>query len=186
GVKAEDDLNLRALLDASTSAVTLVGKSWTLHVTEVLQTDLDENLRMIAESIQFMKQHGKEVIFDAEHFFDGFKANSDYALKAVSTAREAGAEWVVLCDTNGGTLPGQVSDVVSRVRGAVGDCLGIHAHNDGELAVANSLAAVEAGARQVQGTINGYGERCGNANLISLVPNLQLKLGYDCVPAHKL
>jgi 2-isopropylmalate synthase len=158
-----------------------VGKGSTLHVTEVLGTDLQENLNMIADSVAYMKEHGKEVIFDAEHFFDGYRANPEYALQTVKTAADAGADWVVLCDTNGGSLPGWVSHVVSRVFAEVGDKVGVHVHNDGELAVANSLAAVEAGARHVQGTVNGYGERCGNANLISIVPNLQLKMGYTCV-----
>lgn len=181
GIKPSDDLNLRALLEAGTKAVALVGKASTLHVTEVLGTDLQENLNMIADSVAYMKAHGKEVIFDAEHFFDGYKANPEYALQTVKAAADAGADWVVLCDTNGGSLPGWVSEVVSRVFAEVGDKVGVHVHNDGELAVANSLAAVEAGARHVQGTVNGYGERCGNANLISIVPNLQLKMGYTCV-----
>jgi len=181
GIKPCDDLNLRALLEAGTKAVALVGKASTLHVTEVLGTDLQENLNMIADSVAYMKEHGKEVIFDAEHFFDGYRANPEYALQTVKTAADAGADWVVLCDTNGGSLPGWVSQVVSRVFAEVGDKVGVHVHNDGELAVANSLAAVEAGARHVQGTVNGYGERCGNANLISIVPNLQLKMGYTCV-----
>ena len=186
GVKSEDDFNLRALLEAGTKAVALVGKSSILHVTEVLNTDLEENLCMIADSVSFMKRHGKEVIFDAEHFFDGFKANPEYALSTVKAAAQAGADWVVLCDTNGGSLPAWVSEVVTRVCKAVPAKVGVHVHNDGDLAVANSLAAVEAGARQVQGTINGYGERCGNANLISIVPNLQLKMGYDCVPPQNI
>jgi 2-isopropylmalate synthase len=186
GIKAEDDFNLRALLEAGTKAVALVGKSSTLHVTEVLNTDLDENLRMIADSVSFMKKHGKEVIFDAEHFFDGFKANPEYALSTVKAAADAGADWVVLCDTNGGSLASWVAQVVKRVLETVTPRVGVHVHNDGELAVANSMAAVEAGARHVQGTINGYGERCGNANLISLVPNLQLKMGYDCVPPQNI
>lgn len=186
GIKVEDDLNLRALLDTGTSAVTLVGKSWPLHVTEVLQTDLEENLRMIAESISFIKRHGREVIFDAEHFFDSFHCDPRYALKAVSAAKDAGADWIVLCDTNGSQLPHQITSAVERVLSEVSDHIGIHCHNDSELAVANSLAAVSAGARQVQCTVNGYGERCGNANLISLIPNLQLKMGYQCVPASNL
>ncbi|MFN8549886.1 MAG: citramalate synthase [Candidatus Obscuribacterales bacterium] len=181
GIKPCNDLNLRALLEAGTKAVALVGKASTLHVTEVLGTDLQENLNMIADSVAYMKEHGKEVIFDAEHFFDGYRANPEYALQTVKTAADAGADWVVLCDTNGGSLPGWVSQVVSQVFTEVGDKVGVHVHNDGELAVANSLAAVEAGARHVQGTVNGYGERCGNANLISIVPNLQLKMGYTCV-----
>ncbi|MBU6454959.1 MAG: citramalate synthase [Cyanobacteria bacterium REEB67] len=186
GINVEDDFNLRALLEAGTSAVALVGKTSELHVTQILKTTLEENLEMIADSIAFMKKHGKEVIFDAEHFFDGFRENPEYTLKTVQTAAAAGADWLVLCDTNGGALPGWVSQVVKAVREAVpsmANKVGVHIHNDGELAVANSLAAVEAGARQIQGTINGYGERCGNANLISIVPNLQLKMGYECVPA---
>lgn len=186
GIKPEDDFNLRALLEAGTKAVALVGKASTLHVTEVLNTTLEENLSMIADSIGFMKKHGKEVIFDAEHFFDGYRANPDYAMSVLSTAKNAGADWVVLCDTNGGSLPAAVAEVVRRVCADVTDTVGVHVHNDGDLAVANSLAAVEAGARHVQGTINGYGERCGNANLISVVPNLQLKMGYECVPASSI
>jgi 2-isopropylmalate synthase len=186
GSKLEEDLNLKALLEAGTPVVTLVGKSSTLHVTEVLQTNLDENLKMITDSVDFMKKHGKEVIFDAEHFFDGFTANPEYALQVVSAAKEAGANWIVLCDTNGGGLPEQVSAIVKRVCSEVTDKVGIHCHNDGELAVANTLAAVNAGARQIQGTINGYGERCGNANLISLIPNLQIKMGCQCIPAENL
>ena len=134
-----------------------------MHVTEVLQTTLDENLRMIAESVAFTKEHNKEVIFDAEHFFDGFQANPDYALKAIITAKDAGADWIVLCDTNGSSLPDQISKIVAEVKNADLPNIGIHCHNDSELAVANSLAAVNAGARQIQCTVNGYGERCGNA-----------------------
>ncbi len=186
GIKAQDDLNLRALLDTGTPAVTLVGKSWPLHVTHVLQTDLDENLRMISESVSFMKCHGKEVIFDAEHFFDGFKNDPQYALSAVLSAKDAGADWIVLCDTNGSCLPNQITAAVERVYSEISNQIGIHCHNDSELAVANSLAAVSAGARQIQCTINGYGERCGNANAISLIPNLQLKMGYQCLPPENL
>lgn len=186
GIRAQEDLNLRALLEASTEVVTLVGKSSPLHVIHILKTDLEENLCMIAESVAYMKQHGKEVIFDAEHFFDGYAADSRYALQAVTAARQAGADWIVLCDTNGGTLPHQVTQVVERVIQEVGDAVGVHCHNDSELAVANSLAAVQAGARHIQGTVNGYGERCGNANLISLVPNLQLKMGFKCVPTSSM
>jgi len=178
GTKAEEDANLAALLDASTPAVALVGKSWTLHVSRVLRTTPDENLRMISESVAYLKAHGREVIYDAEHFFDGYKANPRYALQTLQAAAEAGADCLVLCDTNGGTLPSQVADIVREVKAAFPDIpLGIHAHNDSELAVANSLAAVEAGVTHVQGTINGYGERCGNANLCSVIANLQLKLG---------
>lgn len=177
--KAENDSNLKALLEAGTSVVTIVGKTWDFHVTNVLETSLDENLEMIAESIHFLGSRGLTVFFDAEHFFDGFKHNPDYALKCVKRAEEAGAACVVLCDTNGGSLPFEIEKVVKKVAGAVRVPLGIHAHNDSDLAVANTLAAVKAGATQVQGTINGYGERCGNANLSSIIPNLRLKMGMD-------
>ncbi|MBI2864974.1 MAG: citramalate synthase [Chloroflexi bacterium] len=184
--RADKDQNLRALVDSRTKVATLVGKCWTLHVTEVLKTVLDENLRMIEDSVRFLRSQGIRVIFDAEHFFDGFKADSDYARRAVAVAGEAGAECIALCDTNGGALPAEVGSIVDAVR-AVGDWpLGIHTHNDCELAVANSLAAVEHGAIQVQGTINGYGERCGNANLCSIIPSLKLKMGVDCVPDEQL
>ncbi len=179
--KPETDANLKALLDANTPVVTLVGKSWTLHVTEVLETTLEENLAMIRDSVALMKANGKEVIYDAEHFFDGFRADNSYALATINAAAEAGADWIVLCDTNGGSLPDWISAVVQQVKGKIKTQLGIHTHNDSELAVANSLAAIVAGCRQVQGTINGYGERCGNANLISIIPNLQLKMGMFCV-----
>jgi 2-isopropylmalate synthase len=186
GQQAEEDANLQALLEAKTPVVTIVGKSSRFHVLEVLRTTLEENLRLIADSIKFLKKHNLEVIFDAEHFFDGYKADSRYALKTLAVAKEAGADWLVLCDTNGGTLPHQVAQVVAEVVAQVSDKVGVHAHNDGECAVANSLAAVMAGARQVQGTINGYGERCGNANLISLLPALQVKEHFKCVPDSSL
>ncbi|MBA3468010.1 MAG: citramalate synthase [Herpetosiphonaceae bacterium] len=185
-VRAEDDANLHALLDARTPVVTLVGKSWTLHVTQVLETTLAENLAMIGDSVALMKAHGKEVVYDAEHFFDGYRADPAYALSTIRAAAAAGADWVVLCDTNGGSLPEWITQVVTAVKAELDIPLGIHTHNDGELAVANSLAAITAGCRQVQGTINGYGERCGNANLIAIVPNLQLKMGYTCVEAAQL
>jgi 2-isopropylmalate synthase len=187
GRPAEDDVNLRGLLEAQTPAVAIFGKSWLLHVARVLGTTPEENLSMIRDSIAFLKRHGKEVVYDAEHFFDGFRADRDYALECVSAAGEAGADWVVLCDTNGGSLPSWVREVVECVRRAVpATPLGIHTHNDGELAVANALAAVEAGCAQVQGTINGYGERCGNANLVSLIPALQVKMGLRCVSDESL
>ncbi|HEY9786128.1 MAG TPA: citramalate synthase [Candidatus Obscuribacterales bacterium] len=186
GITAEEDANLRALVDAGTSACAIVGKSSSMHVQQVLQTDLEENLRMIAESITFLKRQGKEVIFDAEHFFDGFEDNPEYAVKVVGAAQAAGADWIVLCDTNGRSTPRTVARVVAQVLCEVKARYGIHAHNDSELAVANSLAAVEAGASQIQGTVNGYGERCGNANLISLIPTLQLKLGFSCVPDEQM
>ncbi|MFQ6015216.1 MAG: citramalate synthase [Anaerolineae bacterium] len=176
GRAAENDPNLRALLAAGTEVVTLVGKSWDVHVTRVLRTTLEENLQMIADSIHFLKSQGRRVFYDAEHFFDGYHANAPYALQTLRAAAQAGAEVLVLCDTNGGRLPTEIAATVKAVRRVIHLPLGIHAHNDGDLAVANSLAAVQAGVVQVQGTINGYGERCGNANLCSLIPNLQLKL----------
>ena len=185
--RAEEDVNLRGLLEAETPAVAIFGKSWLLHVLQVLGTTAEENLAMIRDSVSFLKRHDREVVYDAEHFFDGFRADRGYALAAVTAAARSGADWVVLCDTNGGSLPSWVTDVVRTVRAAIpGTRLGIHTHNDGELAVANALAAVEAGCEQVQGTINGYGERCGNANLVSVVAALQLKMGHACVPEASL
>jgi 2-isopropylmalate synthase len=178
GVDPEDDENLRALLAVGTAVVTVFGKSWTLHVSEALGAGLDENLGMIERSVAYLKSHGREVIYDAEHFFDGWAADPEYAIATLVAAGEGGADTVVLCDTNGGSLPGQVGRLVAEVSRRLPVPLGIHAHNDGELAVANTLAAVAAGAGHVQGTVNGYGERCGNANLISVLPNLALKLGH--------
>jgi 2-isopropylmalate synthase len=177
--KAEDDPQLRLLVDARTPVVALVAKSSDFHVRVVLKTSLEENLAMIGDSVRFLKEEGREVVLDAEHFFDGYRASPDYALDALRAAADAGADWLVLCDTNGGSLPGFVGEAVARVRDELGVVVGIHTHNDGELAVANSLAGIEAGATQVQGTINGYGERTGNANLCSIVPNLALKLGRE-------
>lgn len=180
GRSAANDPSLTAVLSANTPAVCLVGKTHDAHALTALGVDLEENLRMISESVSECVGRGRETIFDAEHFFDGYKANSSYALEAIETALNAGARWVVLCDTNGGTLPNEISEIVSVVCARFpGEKIGIHTHNDTENAVANSLAAVQAGARQVQGTLNGLGERCGNANLISLIPSLMLKLGYD-------
>ena len=178
GGVAGTDANLNALLDADTPVVTLVGKSWTLHVTEALGATLDENLAMIRDSVAYLHAHGREVFYDAEHFFDGYRADADYALTTLRAAAEAGATRLVLCDTNGGSLPGYVAEVTARVCAAFSVTVGIHTHNDAELAVANALVGVQAGARQVQGTINGYGERAGNTNLISVIPALTLKLGY--------
>ena len=199
--KAEEDPNLQALLEAKTKVVTLVGKAWDKQVTQVLETTLEENLSMITDSISYPRSKGLRVFFDAEHFFDGYKGNPEYALEVVAAAADAGAECLVLCDTNGGSLPQQIAEAIKAVQ----DCflprlrlaasasgamtlvlLGIHTHNDAELAVANSLAAVEAGVIQVQGTINGYGERCGNANLCSIIPTLKLKMGIDCVTEGQL
>lgn len=184
--QVEDDLNIKMLLSSPCPAVALVGKSWTLHVKEVLRTTLDENLLMISDSVSYCAGAGREVVYDAEHFFDGYKSDQDYALATLQAAKKAGATWLVLCDTNGGTLPDDIARIVKEVRSHLGDIIGIHTHNDCELAVANSLAAVNAGARHVQGTINGYGERCGNANLVSLIALLQHKQGYDLIPESKL
>jgi 2-isopropylmalate synthase len=175
GVAAENDLGLKALLDAGTSVVTIVGKSWDLHVTGVLGVTLEENLRMIGESADFLKSHGREVFYDAEHFFDGYQHNPAYALQTLRTAEEHGASVIVLCDTNGGSLPGRIAGFVAVARKAVRVPLGIHCHNDCDVAVANTLAAVQHGATQVQGTINGIGERCGNVDLVSVIANLALK-----------
>jgi 2-isopropylmalate synthase len=182
GVRASQDRNLRLCLQAQTPVVTIVGKTWDLHVRDDLRIPLDENLDVIRDSMAFLSQRCDEVVFDAEHFFDGWAANPDYALACLRAAAEGGAAVLCLCDTRGGSLPGPVGEAVGVVRAHLpGLRLGIHCHNDGELAVANSVAAVEAGCAQVQGTINGVGERCGNANLISVVGVLQLKLDYGCV-----
>ncbi len=185
---AAEDSMLQAILAARTRWVTIFGKSWDLHVTEGLKIPLKENLAMIRDTIEYLRSSGRRVIYDAEHWFDGYKHNPDYALKTLEAAIAAGAEWLVLCDTNGGTLPHEISAIVRDVVGAIPQPvqLGIHTHNDSDTAVANALAAVMEGARMVQGTINGYGERCGNANLCSLIPNLQLKLGYTCLQDNQL
>jgi 2-isopropylmalate synthase len=184
--RPEDDPNLKALVDAGTPVVTLVGKSWDLHVRDVLETDPEENLAMISESVAYMKSLGKEVVYDAEHFFDGYKANPEYALLTLKVAADAGADTVVVCDTNGGTLPWEVQQIVETVRETVPTQIGVHTHDDGGCGVANTLAAVAAGAVHVQGTINGYGERVGNANLCTIVPDLQIKMGKTCVPEENL
>ncbi len=184
--KAEDDANLLALAGAGVKTVTIVGKSSESQVTQVLETTLDENLSMIADSVSYLKAKGLTVFFDAEHFFDGFKANQAYSLRVLEAAAEAGADCLVLCDTNGGALPDEIVTAVEAAGKVAPVPLGIHAHNDSELAVANSLAAVQAGASQVQGTMNGYGERCGNANLCSIIPALKLKMGIDCITDDQL
>ncbi len=186
GGAPEDDANLKALVEAGTPVCTVVGKTWTLHVAEVLRTTNDENLRIIEESLRYLRAQDRRVIYDAEHFFDGYRADRAYALETLKAAVRGGAETLVLCDTNGGSLPWQVGEAVAEVRSAIGHPLGVHCHNDTEAAVANSLAAVRAGAVQVQGTINGYGERCGNANLCSIIPALELKLGLRCLPEGRL
>ncbi|MDD4752124.1 MAG: citramalate synthase [Desulfitobacteriaceae bacterium] len=186
GMDPADDVNMKALLASGIKTVTIFGKSWDLHVTQALNTTLEENLSMIFDTVKFLKSKGLEVIYDGEHFFDGYRHNEDYALKTVQAASEAGADWVVLCDTNGGMLPDEVERVVRFIAEKIAVPIGIHAHNDGELAVANSLAAVRAGATMVQGTINGYGERCGNANLSSVIPNLELKMNCPSLPPGRL
>jgi 2-isopropylmalate synthase len=186
GSRCEEDANIRALVEAETPVVTLVGKSSTLHVEKVLETTFEENLAMIGESVAYFKAMGKEVVYDAEHFFDGYRLDPEYALSTVAAAAGAGADCVTLCDTNGGSLPDFVKDVVRAVRARIAIPIGIHTHNDGALAVANAMAAVQEGAVQVQGTINGYGERCGNMDFIPLIANLQLKLGYECLPPDNL
>ena len=186
GNTAAADPNLQALIKAATPAVAIFGKSWLLHVTHVLKTTPEDNLAIIAESVAFLKQNGREVIFDAEHFFDGFRADRSYAMAAVRAAAQAGADWIAFCDTNGGNLPTTIAEIVREAKKELKVGLGIHAHNDSDLAVANSIAAVEAGCTMVQGTLNGWGERCGNANLMSLVPALQLKMGLDCIPKENM
>jgi 2-isopropylmalate synthase len=185
-VEACTDDNLNSLLSSGVGTATIVGKTWDFHVTHALNTTLEENLAMIRESVAYLKSKGLEVIYDAEHFFDGFAANSEYALSTLRAAGDGGAKTLVLCDTNGGSLPGRVRELVAFIIKELGIPVGIHCHNDGELAVANSLMAVEAGAVQIQGTVNGYGERCGNANLCSLIPNLSFKYNIETVPRENL
>ncbi|MEE8125234.1 MAG: citramalate synthase [Nitrospirales bacterium] len=183
---AKDDPTLEALLSAETEIVTIFGKSWTLHVTEALETTLDTNVELIEDSIAFLRSRGRQVFYDAEHFFDGYKTDADYALKTIKAAVKAGAERIVLCDTNGGTMPWEIREIFTAARQHCAVPLGIHAHNDAEMGVANSLVAVEAGAIQVQGTINGIGERCGNANLCSIMANLELKMGRSALQKGRL
>ncbi|MDH7481542.1 MAG: citramalate synthase [Armatimonadota bacterium] len=185
-VRPEEDANLISLIKSETPVITIFGKSWDLHVTDALKVSLDQNIEMILDSVQFLKNHGKEVIFDAEHFFDGFKANSSYAIDTIKAAEAANADAVVLCDTNGGSLPDEIIAGVRAACSAVNIPVGIHTHNDSEMAVANTIVAVQNGAVQVQGTVNGFGERCGNANLCSIIPILQLKLGIECIPESSL
>jgi 2-isopropylmalate synthase len=182
GGTAESDANMQALVTAGAPVATIVGKAWDFHVSHALGTTLQENLSMVHDTIAFLRPKMDEVLFDAEHFFDGFRANRDYALATLRAAESAGAHWLVLCDTNGGTLPADLVEILRVVKAAVRTPLGIHVHNDAECAVANSLAAVAEGVGQVQGTVNGFGERCGNANLVSIIPSLVLKMGVDCIP----
>ena len=186
GISAEQDANLRALIASRTPTVTVFGKSWRFHVTDALRVTPRENLEMISDSVRFLKSDGREVIFDAEHFFDGFKADPAYAVETIKAAAAAGADCIVLCDTNGGSMPWEIAAGVQAAGEAVPISIGIHTHNDSELAVANSVVAVQSGAVHVQGTINGYGERCGNANLCSVIPILQLKLHKECLTSKSL
>jgi len=188
GVRPQEDSNIQALVEAGPPVVTIFGKSWDLHVTHALGTTLEENVAMIGDSVAYLLKHFEEVIYDAEHFFDGFKKNREYALETLRAAEAAGAHCLVLCDTNGGGLPHEVVEIIREVKKHVKPetPLGIHVHNDTECAVANTLAAVSEGVGHVQGTVNGYGERCGNANLVSIIPNLMLKMGLDCIPTENL
>ena len=182
----EEDRNVRALVEAGTPTVSIFGKTWDLHVHRALGITLEENLQLIAETVKYLKEHGKEVVYDAEHFFDGYTASPEYALQTLDAAHRAGADVLVLCDTNGGTVTGRLVEIVEEVRRRFDGVVGIHTHNDSDLAVANTVAAVEAGATHVQGCMNGYGERCGNANLASVIANLELKLGHTTIGAENL
>jgi len=186
GTLPRKDPNLQALIEAGTEVVTIFGKSWDRHPIEALNITLDQNIEIIHRSIRFLKDHLDEVIFDAEHFFDGYKNNPQYALSTLKAAQEAKADWIVLCDTNGGTFPDEVQSVIKEVKEKINIPLGIHVHNDSEMAVANTILAVKEGVAMVHGTINGYGERCGNANLCSIIPNLKLKMGIDCITDDQL
>jgi 2-isopropylmalate synthase len=186
GNSPDADPNLQALVKADTPVVTIFGKSWDFHVTTALRISLGRNCELIQTSIAYLKSKGKEVIYDAEHFFDGFSANAEYALETLRAAEAGGADLIALCDTNGGSLPSHIQNAIRRVQSVVRLPLGIHCHNDSELAVANTLAAVECGIVQVQGTMNGYGERCGNANLCSIIPNLELKMGHSVLGLERL
>ncbi|HEY5777876.1 MAG TPA: citramalate synthase [Terrimicrobiaceae bacterium] len=181
-MQVDEDSQVQMLLAARTPVVTIVGKTWPLHVTEVFGVSLEENLSMIGDTVRFLKEHGREVFYDAEHFFDSFHENAEYSLATIKAAHDAGADLVVLCDTNGGSLPEFLGEATGRAVSHLGVPVGIHTHNDGGLGVANALVAIKAGAVQVQGTINGYGERVGNCNLTTLIPTLQLKLGMEVIP----
>lgn len=182
----EDDLNIQALLDAETPVTTVVGKTWTLHVRDVLRTTPDENLNMIRDSLAYLKSHGKTVVYDAEHFYDGYKADPEYALETLRAAQAGRADVVVLCDTNGGSMPWELEEITREVGRQIDVPLGVHTHDDGGVGVANALAGVRAGAVHVQGTVNGYGERVGNANLCAIIPDLKLKMSVDCITDEQL
>lgn len=185
-INVEEDSNILSLISAGTPAVAIFGKSWDFHVTHIIKTSLEENLRMVKDTVAYFKKRGKEVIFDAEHFFDGYKANPEYAFEVLKAAVDGGADCIALCDTNGGAFPTDVYEVVKKVKDTFKTKIGIHCHNDCGMAVANSVMAVEAGAEHVQGTYIGYGERCGNANLSTVIPNLQVKKDYKCIPEENL
>ncbi len=182
GKDVENDGNVKIMKNSGAPVITIVGKSWDFHVTTALRTTLDENIRSVSDTLSYLKDYCEEILFDAEHFFDGYKRNPEYAMEVVEAAVEAGAECIILCDTNGGSIPSEITKIVRAVKKTIKVPLGIHCHNDSELAVANSIAAVQAGVMHVQGTINGYGERCGNANLVSVIPALMLKMGYRSIP----
>jgi len=186
GLKIEEDANIQQLVRTEVPVVTIFGKSWDLHVNQDLRISLEENLELIYDTISYLKRYFDEVFFDAEHFFDGYKSNPEYAIKTLKVAEEAGADCLVLCDTNGGTLWYETEEIIDAVLKEVRAPIGIHAHNDSDMAVVNSLIAVKKGAVQVQGTINGLGERTGNANLCSIIPNLVLKMGYKSIPEENL
>jgi len=185
-IRASADRNLQLMIDADTPVATVVGKTWDLHVREALRISLAANLEILNDTIAYLKKHFDEVIFDAEHYFDGYLKNPDFAIECLKAVDDAGVDLVCLCDTNGGRMPWEIEDATKAALGTLRAPVGIHCHNDSEVAVANTLAAIRCGAVQVQGTINGLGERCGNANLVSIIGNLQLKLGYSCVPQAKL
>ena len=185
-ITPDKDQNIRTLIQAEPDAVTIFGKTWDFHVREALRISLDENLELIFDSLEYLKAHAPEVFYDAEHFFDGYKANAEYAIKTLKAAEDAKVDCIVLCDTNGGTMPFELAEIIKDVRKHIKTPLGIHTHNDSECAVANSLLAVAQGIVQVQGTINGFGERCGNANLCSVIPALKLKMKQECISSDQL
>lgn len=185
-IKVEDDANVKSLLQADTEYIAIFGKSWDFHVTDIINTTLEENLNMIRDTIRYFTEKGKKVVYDAEHFYDGYKANKEYAIKTLKAAAESGAVTLALCDTNGGCMPSEIYEITKDVSKELDTPLGIHCHNDSGMAVANSIMAVEAGANQVQGTFVGFGERCGNANLVTIIGNLQLKQSHTCLPEEKL
>lgn len=186
GVLVSEDANVKALIDSGAPVTTIVGKAWDFHVLKALETTLDENIAMVRDTVKYLKDRQLEVVFDAEHYFDGFKSNEEYALQVCLAAQEAGADWIVLCDTNGGCMTWEIEEITRKTREAIDIPLGIHVHNDGGCAIANSMAAIRCGCTQVHGTMNGYGERCGNADLAAIIPNLELKMKLVCLPPGRL